>query len=102
MQCFVEESEDSLVCQIRISGDLSVRNAVALHQAVLAACEKHARVDICLHDITAFDVSAIQILMAAISDSTTQVIIRIRENAASVTHWLDLAGLSNILLNQAA
>jgi hypothetical protein len=69
---------------------------------MLSACEKYPQVSVVLDDITAFDVSAMQILLAAVRKTTARVDIRLRENSDCVTHWLNIAGLQDAVPVQAA
>ena len=98
MTCQLEEIEDSTTCRIRLSGNLNVSNALTLHQAVVTTCEKYPQVDLLLHDVTAFDVASMQILLAAVNDTSTRVTVQIGENADSVTHWLSIAGIGDDVL----
>ena len=94
LKCVTEEQQESSACLLRLSGDLNISNAQKLHQRVLETCETFPEVRLLLHDVTAFDVSAIQILIAAVHTPVTKVIVQIGDGAECVTHWLNLSGLS--------
>jgi anti-anti-sigma regulatory factor len=100
--CVVDDAGENAACQIRLGGDLSVSHAANVHQALLSVVEKHPRVDVLLQDVTAFDLSIMQILLSAQKDSTTAVRIRMGENSDCATHWLNVAGLSSALCLEAA
>jgi len=92
--CAVDDHGHDAACCVRLSGDLSVSHATAVHQALLSAIDKHNQVDVVLQDVTAFDVSVMQILLAASKETTTAVQIRLGENSDCASHWLSIAGLS--------
>lgn len=100
--CVVDDAGDEAICRIRLGGDLSVSHAASVHQALLSVVEKHPRVDVTLQDLTAFDLSIMQILLSAQKDLTTDVRIRMGENSDCATHWLNVAGLSLALNLEAA
>lgn len=102
MQSVTEEQSGGSACVLQLKGELTVSNAQQLHLQVLSACEKYPQVSVVLDDITAFDVSAMQILLAAVRETTTRVDIRLGENSGCVTHWLNIAGLHEAVPVRAA
>jgi anti-anti-sigma regulatory factor len=98
----IQEQPGSAGCQIRLSGDLNVGHAMDLHRILTSACEKFSHVDILLHDVTAFDVSAIQLLLAASAETATKVVVQTGENSDCVSHWLTVAGLPNVFASAVA
>lgn len=101
LNCVTEEQPESSACLLRLSGELNVSNAQKLYQQVLETCETFPEVRMLLHDITAFDVSAIQILIAAVHTPVTKVSVRVGDGAECVTHWLNLAGLTEAVFTEA-
>jgi len=95
MQCVIEERSGGAACVLQLKGELTVSNAQQLHLHVLSACEKYPQVSV-------VDVSAMQILLAAVRETTTRVDIRLGENSGCVTHWLNIAGLQDAVPVQAA
>ena len=102
IELVLEESPSHSGCCLRLSGDLNVVNAQALHQHVLSVCEKFPEVVFHFCNVTAFDVSGMQILLSARKQAATRVTYRIGDGADCVTHWLEIAGLSSAFANQAA
>lgn len=102
IELVLEESPSHSGCCLRLSGDLNVMNAQALHQHVLLVCEKFPEVVFHFFHVTAFDVSGMQILLAAGKHAATRVTYRIGDGADCVTHWLQIAGLASAFTNQAA
>ena len=90
--CVVEEASDSTRALVRLSGDLQVSHAFALHQKLAGLVEKYSHLDIVLNEVTAFDVSAMQILLAVRKESDTKVTIKLEDGCDSVNHWLKVAG----------
>jgi anti-anti-sigma factor len=102
IELVLEESPSHSGCCLRLSGDLNVIHAQALHQHVLSACEKFPEVVFHFSNVTAFDVSGMQILLSAGKQSATRVTYRTGEGAECIAHWLEIAGLSSAFANQAA
>jgi anti-anti-sigma factor len=102
LQTAFEESADSSTCHIRLSGDMTISHALSLHQTLLSTTEKYPQVEITLQNVVAFDVSAIQLLLATVNDSTTKVRVSIGENADCVKRWLATAGLPRAFEPQSA
>lgn len=92
--CVVEEAADSTRAKVLLSGSLHVSNAFALHQKLTSLVEKYSQLDIVLNEVTAFDVSAMQILLAARRESDTKVSVTFGEGCDSASHWLQVAGMS--------
>lgn len=92
--CVVEEAADSTRAKVLLSGSLHVSNAFALHQTLTSLVEKYSQLDIVLNEVTAFDVSAMQILLAARRESDTKVSVTLGEGCDSASHWLQVAGMS--------
>lgn len=101
IELVLEEHPDHPGCCLRLSGDLNVVNAQALHQHVLSVCETFPEVVFHFCNVTAFDVAGIQILLSARKAAATRVTYRIGEGAECMTHWLEIAGLSSAFANQA-
>ena len=101
LNCKTEEQTESSACVLRLSGELSVSNAQQLYQRILKACETFPEVQMLLNDVTAFDVSAMQILIAAVHNPVTKVSVRVGDGAECVTHWLNLAGLTDAVFTEA-
>ena len=55
-----------------------------------------------MNDVTAFDVSAMQILIAAVRNPATKVSVRVGDGAECVSHWLDVAGLADAVFAEVA
>jgi anti-anti-sigma regulatory factor len=102
IELVLEESPSHSSCCLRLSGDLNVIHAQTLHQHVLSACEKFPEVVFYFSHVTAFDVSAMQILLSAGKQAATRVAYRTGEGAECIAHWLEIAGLSSAFANQAA
>ncbi len=102
IELVLEESPSHSGCSLRLSGDLNVINAQALHQHVLSACDKFPEVEFHFCNVTALDVSGIQILLSAGKHAATRVTYRIGDGAECIAHWLEIAGLSSAFINQAA
>lgn len=97
MRCETKEYDGGSSCRMHLSGALNVGNAQAVCQCVLSNCEKYSRVGIVLEDVTAFDASVMQILLAAQRIETAGVSIFRGSQAESVEHWLNIAGLREML-----
>ncbi len=93
--CAVEEAAAGERAIVRLGGDLHVSNAFAIHQKLVSLAEKYSALDIVLGDVTAFDVSAMQLLLAAKKETDTQVKVSFGEGCDSVTHWLKVAGMTS-------
>ena len=92
--CVVEEAADTTRATVRLGGDLHVSNAFAIHQKLTALVEKYSQLDIVLNEVTAFDVSGMQILLATRRESDTKVTVTLGEGCESASHWLQVAGMS--------
>lgn len=101
LKCVTEEQQESSACLLRLSGELNITNAQKLYQRVLETCETFPEVQLLLHDVTAFDVSAIQILIAAVRAPVTRVSVQIGDGAECVSHWLNLSGLKPAVFTEA-
>ena len=102
LNCTTEERPESATCVLRLSGELSVSNAQKLYLQVLETCETFPEVQVLLNDVTAFDVSAMQILIAAVHNPATKFSVRLGDGAECVTHWLNVAGLTQAVFTSAA
>ncbi|MDJ1501419.1 STAS domain-containing protein [Xanthocytophaga agilis] len=57
------------VAQLTISGNLTLRNATTVKQALIEAQDKYKHLSVLLSEVNSLDVSVIQIIMAAKSSN---------------------------------
>ena len=93
--CDVEEAATGERATVRLGGDLLVSNAFAIHQKLVSLVEIYSALDVVLGDVTAFDVSAMQLLLASKKETDTKVNVSFGEGCDSVRHWLNVAGMSS-------
>ncbi len=96
-QVRLEPSNNNASGQLVLTGDLSIRNAQAIHQQILDARERVSSLEIALKDVTSVDLALFQILLSLQRYGSSSVHFSVGENDTVVKRWLATSGLTSLM-----
>lgn len=96
-QVRLEPSNNNASGRLVLTGDLSIRNAQAIHQQILDARERVSSLEIALEDVTSVDLALFQILFSLQRDGSSCVHFSVSENDTVIKRWLATSGLTSLI-----
>ncbi len=96
-QVRLEPSDSDPSGRLILTGDLSIRNAQAIHQQILDAREKTPSLQILLENVTSADLALFQILFSLQRDGASSVQLVVSEHDTVVRRWLAASGLTSLI-----
>jgi len=96
-QVRLEPANDNAFGRLVLTGDLSIRNAQAIHQQILDARERVSSLEIALEDVTSVDLALFQILFSLQRDDSSTVHFTVGEKDTLIKRWLATSGLTSLI-----